>query len=81
VDSAGPRRREQHAWRRGDAVEERECGGDPIVPPVNARLLARRIPSARLELIHGAGHVVLMDVAERCATTIADFLDEQTTAA
>jgi len=54
---------------------------DPIVPPVNARLLARRIPSARVELIHGAGHLVLMDVAERCATTIADFLDDQTTAA
>ena len=49
---------------------------DPIVPPVNARILARRIPSARLELIEGAGHLVLMDIAERCATTIADFLDE-----
>src|SRR5262249_18844842 len=54
---------------------------DPIVPPVNARLLARRIPSPRVELIHGAGHLVLMDVAERCATTIADFFDDQTTAA
>ena len=51
---------------------------DPIVPPINARLLARRIPSARLELIQGAGHLVLMDVAERCATTIAEFLEEQT---
>lgn len=49
---------------------------DPIVPPVNARLLARRIPSARLELIHGAGHLLLMDLADDCATKIADFLDQ-----
>lgn len=53
-------------------------GADPIVPPVNARLLARRIPTARLEVIHGAGHLLLMDHAEQCATTIADFLDERT---
>ena len=52
---------------------------DPIVPPVNARILARRIPSARLELIHGAGHLLLMDLAEQSATTIADFLDDRTT--
>src|SRR5262249_57792523 len=31
---------------------------DPIVPPVNARILARRIPSARLELIQRARHLV-----------------------
>jgi poly(3-hydroxyoctanoate) depolymerase len=52
---------------------------DPIVPPTNARILARRIPSARLELVHGAGHLLLMDLAEHCATKIADFLDEPTT--
>jgi poly(3-hydroxyoctanoate) depolymerase len=49
---------------------------DPIVPPVNARLLARRIPSARLELIHRAGHLLLMDLADDCAAKIADFLDQ-----
>ena len=53
-------------------------GADPIVPPTNARILARRIPSARLDLIPGAGHLLLMDLAEHCATTIADFLDEPT---
>jgi pimeloyl-ACP methyl ester carboxylesterase len=52
---------------------------DPIVPPTNARILARRIPSAQLELVHGAGHLLLMDLAEHCATKIADFLDEPTT--
>jgi poly(3-hydroxyoctanoate) depolymerase len=52
---------------------------DPIVPPTNARILARRIPSAQIELVHGAGHLLLMDLAEHCATKIADFLDEPTT--
>jgi poly(3-hydroxyoctanoate) depolymerase len=53
---------------------------DPIVPPRNARILARAIPSARLELVHGAGHLLLLDQAERCATTIADFLAHDSTA-
>jgi pimeloyl-ACP methyl ester carboxylesterase len=50
---------------------------DPIVPPRNAHLLARKIPAARLELVHGAGHLLLLDQAERCAALIADFLDPQ----
>jgi len=48
--------------------------GDPIVPPRNARILARGIPDARLELVRGAGHLLLLDQADRCATTIAAFL-------
>lgn len=48
---------------------------DPIVPPRNARILARRIPDARLELVPGAGHLLLLDQAERCASLITDFLD------
>ena len=48
---------------------------DPIVPPSNARILARRIPDARLELVPGAGHLLLLDQAERCASLITDFLD------
>jgi poly(3-hydroxyoctanoate) depolymerase len=48
---------------------------DPIVPARNARILVRRIPSARIELIRGAGHLLLMDQPQRCAGIIADFLD------
>jgi pimeloyl-ACP methyl ester carboxylesterase len=47
---------------------------DPIVPVRNARFLARRIPTAQLELVHGAGHLLLLDQSERCAELIADFL-------
>ena len=37
---------------------------DPIVPPINARILARRIPNAELEIVPDAGHLLLMEHAE-----------------
>ncbi|GAC1538471.1 MAG: poly(3-hydroxyalkanoate) depolymerase [Acidimicrobiales bacterium] len=49
-------------------------GADPIVPPTNARILARRIPNSELEIVPGAGHLMLLERAEACATTIADFV-------
>jgi pimeloyl-ACP methyl ester carboxylesterase len=48
---------------------------DPIVPPRNARILAHRIPSARLEVVRGAGHLLVIDRAEHCAAVIAGFLE------
>ena len=50
---------------------------DPIVPPRNARLLARRIPAAQLELVPGAGHLLLLDQPHHCAAIIADFLGHE----
>ena len=50
---------------------------DPIVPPRNARLLARRIPAAQLELVPGAGHLLLLDQPDHCAAIIADFLGHE----
>jgi poly(3-hydroxyoctanoate) depolymerase len=47
---------------------------DPIVPPRSAHLLARRIPTAQLELVPGAGHLLLLDQPDHCAAVIADFL-------
>lgn len=47
---------------------------DPIVPLVNGRLLARRIPHARLEVVHGGGHVFLLDQADEIAPLVARFL-------
>jgi poly(3-hydroxyalkanoate) depolymerase len=49
---------------------------DRIVPPRNARILAARIPHARLEIVPGAGHLMLVDHAELIAVTITEFLDE-----
>jgi pimeloyl-ACP methyl ester carboxylesterase len=47
---------------------------DPIVPPINARILAGRIPDAELEIVPGAGHLLLMEHAEPVAERIATFL-------
>jgi poly(3-hydroxyalkanoate) depolymerase len=47
---------------------------DPIVPPANARLLARRIPGAELEIVSGAGHLLLMEQTDLVATRVARFL-------
>jgi poly(3-hydroxyoctanoate) depolymerase len=51
-------------------------GADPIVPPINGRILAARIPRADLEVVPDAGHLLLMDHAGHCATRIADFLSD-----
>ena len=50
---------------------------DPIVPPVNGRILSARIPCAELHVVPGAGHLLLMDRAEECAATIAEFLESR----
>ena len=47
---------------------------DRIVRPINARILAARIPDSRLEIVDGAGHLLLLDHPEQCAATIAEFL-------
>lgn len=48
---------------------------DPVVPTVNARMLAARIPNAQLELVDGAGHLMLFDEAATCGPVIDRFLD------
>ena len=47
---------------------------DPIVPPVNARILAARLPEAELEIVPGAGHLLLMERPTVVAARISDFL-------
>ena len=48
---------------------------DPIIPTVNARLLARGIPRARLHL-YGGGHLALVTEADELAPVVDAFLDE-----
>ncbi|MEZ5340520.1 MAG: alpha/beta fold hydrolase [Acidimicrobiales bacterium] len=48
---------------------------DPIVRLANGRLLAHRIPDARLHVVKGGGHLFLFTRSETMAGLIVDFLD------
>lgn len=48
---------------------------DPIIPVVNARILERLLPHARLHLYHG-GHLALVTEADELAPRVEAFLDE-----
>jgi poly(3-hydroxyalkanoate) depolymerase len=48
---------------------------DPIVPVVNARIMARLLPQARLHVYEG-GHIALITEATCLAPVIEEFLDE-----
>lgn len=52
-----------------------EC--DRLVPPENARLIAERIPNARLVMISDASHVFLTDQPEAAERAVLDFLTVQ----
>ena len=49
---------------------------DPLVPLVNARILASLIPKARLEIVDD-GHLFVVTRPHEAARTIEAFLDEQ----
>jgi 3-oxoadipate enol-lactonase len=49
---------------------------DQLVDPGNARLLADGLSRARLELLDGAGHVLLTDEPQRTTNLILEFLDQ-----
>ena len=50
---------------------------DPIIPLVNARVLARLIPRARLHVYHG-GHLGILTESDELAPVIERFLDDTT---
>jgi pimeloyl-ACP methyl ester carboxylesterase len=49
-------------------------GDDPLLPPVNSYMLARRIPNARLRIHPNDGHLLLFDDGSRALPDIAEFL-------
>jgi poly(3-hydroxyalkanoate) depolymerase len=49
---------------------------DPIIPLINGRILASRMPHARLEVITGGGHLFLLEEAERSAALVREFLTQ-----
>jgi pimeloyl-ACP methyl ester carboxylesterase len=47
---------------------------DELVPLVNSRLLASRIPDARLQVLPDAGHLFPLTHPEATARIVADFM-------
>ena len=47
---------------------------DPIVPLANARLIARRLPNARLHVVPNGGHLFLVTHADETASVVERFL-------
>lgn len=52
---------------------------DRLVPPENARLIAARIPSAKLMIVPRASHIFTTDQPEAAHAAILDFLGAQAT--
>jgi pimeloyl-ACP methyl ester carboxylesterase len=49
---------------------------DPLVPVANARWMATVMPGARLRVVHGAGHLFLIDEPESVAGDLVRFLSD-----
>ena len=50
---------------------------DHAIPLVNAKLLANRIPDARLHVVKGGGHLFLLDEPDSVIDEIHAFLDDE----
>jgi poly(3-hydroxyoctanoate) depolymerase len=50
---------------------------DPIVPLLNGRILARRIPDAHLHVVDGGGHLLLLERPAEMAALVTGFLAER----
>jgi poly(3-hydroxyoctanoate) depolymerase len=48
---------------------------DPIIPVINARIMARLLPNAQLHVVAGGGHLFLLDQPETVVEEIHEFLD------
>jgi hypothetical protein len=47
---------------------------DPLMPPANGYILARRMRNARLHVVEGQGHLVLLDGQSTAFEAIGAFL-------
>ena len=54
---------------------------DRLVPAGNGKLIAERIPGAKLVLLPGASHIFTTDQTEAAHKAILEFLEEHTVAA
>ncbi len=52
------------------------CGRDDVMtPPEGARRLAESLPNARLEIIEGAGHMLMLEKPQAVVAAVQRFLD------
>jgi poly(3-hydroxyoctanoate) depolymerase len=67
-----------HRWIRKITQQTLVLAGDddPLVPLANARYLAHAIPGARLHVVRGAGHLMLLDDPRPTGELICRFLRE-----
>lgn len=61
-------------WRLRQPTLVLAGADDPLAPPVNARILAKLIPRARLEILDG-GHLFILAQAVLAARYVRKFLD------
>jgi poly(3-hydroxyalkanoate) depolymerase len=53
---------------------------DPLIPLINAEYLAGRIPNSTLEIVEGAGHLMLCDDAKHLSARIRRFIGPRSVA-
>ena len=65
-----------HAWLRRLPHPTLVLHGDedPLVPLLNARYLAWALPHGRLEVLEGAGHLLIFDQPQDAAAVVSSFL-------
>lgn len=51
---------------------------DPLVPPVNARIIAMLVPNNRLHIVPGGGHLFMLHSLDKVAPVVRAFLDSET---
>ena len=50
---------------------------DPLVPPVNSRIIALLIPNNRLFVVPGGGHLFMLHSLDKVIPVVRDFLDSE----
>ncbi len=50
---------------------------DPLVPPVNSRIISLLVPNNRLFIVPGGGHLFMLHSLEKVVPVIRDFLDSE----
>jgi len=51
---------------------------DPLVPPVNARIIAFLLPNNRLHIVPGGGHLFMLYSLDKVVPVIRSFLESET---